>query len=239
MSYIEVKNLNYKYDNYLVLDNISFNIEKGDIVSVIGPNGSGKTTLLKNIIGILEPSSGQIKINNKFPKQMYNQIAYVPQRFEFDRDVPINVYEFMALERCKNNKHGLENINKALAEVALFDIEKRKLGELSGGQFQRVVIARALLHEKELLVFDEPSTGIDVAGGIAIYDLIKNINEQKKVTCLIVSHELNIVSKYSKLVLCINNKMCCYGKPYEVLTEKTIKDLYGVNVSLYHGHNKN
>ena len=176
---ITVKNLTYKFDDFIALDNISFVIEKGDMAAIIGPNGSGKTTLLKNIIGVYEPFSGSVKIAGKHPRQVIKSIGYVPQKFEFDRDIPITVYEFMALEKCGKEKHSRVNITKALQDVGLKNIEKNKLGELSGGQFQRVMIARALLHEKEILIFDEPSTGIDIAGEQTIYDLIKEINRQK------------------------------------------------------------
>ena len=234
--YIEVKNLSYKYENHLILDDISFDIEKGDIVSIIGPNGSGKTTLLKNIIGILKPSSGLIKIDNKNSNEMRSQIAYVPQKFEFDRNIPITIYEFMAMEKCDNDKHSEKNITKILSEVGLDKVVDEKIGSLSGGQFQRAMIARALLHEKEILVFDEPATGIDIVGGYAIYDLIKEINIKRKVTCLIVSHELNIVNKYSKYVICINKKLCCFGRPKNIITPETLKSLYGDTAGLYHGH---
>ncbi len=233
---IVVKNLTYKFDDIVALDNINFVIEKGDMTAIIGPNGSGKTTLLKNIIGVYEPTAGSIKIFGKNPSKVIKNIGYVPQKFEFDRDIPITVYEFMALEKCGEKKHSCSNIHRALSDVGLNNIEKKKLGEISGGQFQRVMIAKALLHEKEILIFDEPSTGIDIVGEQTVYDLIKKINEERGTTCLIVSHELNIVNKYANKVICLNKKMICSGTPETVITPENLKHLYGVGAGLYHTH---
>lgn len=235
-SVIVVKNLTYKFGNFIALDNINFVIEQGDMTAIIGPNGSGKTTLLKNIIGIYEPTAGNIKIFGKQPRQVIKSIGYVPQKFEFDRDIPITVYEFMALEKCGETKHSRANIHRALEGVGLKNIEKSKLGELSGGQFQRVMIAKALLHEKEILIFDEPSTGIDIVGEQTIYDLIKKINQERGTTCLIVSHELNVVNKYANKVICLNKKMICSGTPETVITPQNLKQLYGIGAGLYHTH---
>jgi zinc transport system ATP-binding protein len=112
----------------------------------------------------------------------------------------------------------------------------KKIGDLSGGQFQRVMIARAMLHEKSILAFDEPLSGIDIAGEATVYDLITKVNQEKKTTCLIVSHELNIVNRYSSRVICINNTICCSGKPEEVLTPQAIRSLYGGQAGFYHQH---
>lgn len=235
-NYIEVKNLSYSYKDFLALKDISFNISKGQIIVIIGPNGSGKTTLLKNLIGLYKPSKGSIKINNKKPFDYRKNIAYVPQKFDFDKNTPITIKEFMSLERCSKHSNNLDNILKVLSVVGITGLEDKPLSSLSGGQFQRVMIARALLHEKELLIFDEPATGIDMAGEQTIYDLIVKINREKKTTCIIVSHELNIVSKYAEKVLCLNKAMICYGKPETVINQKTLKELYGIGAGLYHSH---
>ncbi|EKE06905.1 MAG: ABC transporter related protein, partial [uncultured bacterium] len=142
-------------------------------------------------------------------------------------------------EKCGKKGHDEKNIIEALREVGLEDIEQKQLGHLSGGQFQRVMIARALLHEKEILIFDEPSTGIDLAGEKTIYDLIKKINEDRGTTCLIVSHELNIVNKYTKKVICINKQMVCFGAPEIVITKETLEKLYGSDTGLFHAHRHN
>lgn len=234
---IKIKNLCYKFDEYAALRSVSFGVQKGDIVAIIGPNGSGKTTLVKNIIGIYEPTQGEVLINGKKPREVRKSIGYVPQKFDFDRKVPITVREFMGLEKCNNARHDCKNINHALFEVGLgVEFGEKKLGSLSGGQFQRVMIARSLLHEKEILVFDEPSTGIDIAGEKTVYDLIHGINEKHGTTCIIVSHELSIVNRYARKVVCLNKEMVCFGSPEEVITPENIKRLYGENAGLYHSH---
>ena len=166
--FIQVDKLNCSFDNVKVLQDISFSVKKGEIVLIIGPNGSGKTTLLKNIIGLYKPDSGSVLIDSLAPKKVLKKIAYIPQRFDFDRNIPITVYEFMSLEKCGKKNHSCSNISQRLNDLGLSSFENRKLGDLSGGQFQRVMIARALLHEKEILILDEPSTGIDIGGGDTI-----------------------------------------------------------------------
>jgi ABC-type Mn2+/Zn2+ transport system ATPase subunit len=235
-NYIQVKNLNYKYKDYLVLDDVSFDIEKGCVAAIIGPNGSGKTTLLKNIIGLYEPDSGEVRIDGKKPRQMRERMAYVPQRFDFERSIPITILEFLRLYKCGHRRHKQANTDLVLKSVGLEGMKDHRLGELSGGQFQRVMIARALLHEKDILILDEPSTGIDLAGERTVYDLITEINRTRQATCLIVSHELNIVNKYAKMVICLNKKLCCFGPPESVITPENLKNLFGESAGLYHQH---
>lgn len=234
--YLEVKNLSYQINQQDILKDISFRVETGDILVIIGPNGSGKTTLLKNIIGLLKPSSGQVLIKGREPYFSLGKIGYVPQKLDFDRLTPITVKEFMGLERCGVEKHSPKHISQVLEKVGLAKQEHKKLGVLSGGEFQRLMIARALLHEKELLIFDEPSAGIDVAGEDTIYSLIAEINQKTKATCLIVSHELSIVHKYAKNVLCLNKSLVCFGKPETAINSETLQALYGGSAGLYHHH---
>lgn len=236
MNIIEVKNLNFSYDGLPILENISFSIKKGDIVALIGPNGSGKTTLIKNILGLLTPTSGKVLINNQNIKNQITKIAYVPQKFEFDRTTPITLNEFLSLEKCGKDSHSCKNIDTFLAKVDLTDYKYQRLSSLSGGQFQKAMIARALLHEKEILIFDEPSTGIDLGGEKTVYDLIATTNKENGVTCLMVSHDLNIVSNFTKQVICINKKMVCQGPPKKTITPKMLEELYGVKIGLYHSH---
>ena len=234
--FLEIKDLSFSFAGQPAFEQVSFSVAKGEIVAIIGPNGSGKTTLLKTIIGLYKPAAGSILIDGQNVQLGRHWIGYVPQKFEFDRQIPISVLEFMSLEHCGQKRHGGENISRALQEVGLENVEAMKLGALSGGQFQRVMIARALLHEKDLLIFDEPSTGIDISGEKTIYDLIRTINEQRGTTCLIVSHELNVVNKYAHKVLCLNKQMVCFGQPETVITPETIKGLFGDNAALYHAH---
>lgn len=234
--YLQVNNLNYSISGQTILHEISFKIEKGDILVIIGPNGSGKTTLLKLILGVIKPDKGTVLINNRNVKTALGKIAYVPQKFDFDRSTPITVKEFIALEKCGKREHGLRYISDALAQVGMTGKENKKLGVLSGGEFQRLMIARALLHEKELLIFDEPAAGIDLQGEATIYSLISQINQKKGTTCLIVSHELSVVSRFAKQVLCLNKSLVCFGPPQVAITPEVLKNLYGSEAGLYHHH---
>lgn len=231
--YLQVSNLSYQVSGTTILQDISFTIDQGDILVIIGPNGSGKTSLLKNIIGLYKPSSGEVKLGGKDIKEYLGKIAYVPQKFDFDRQTPITVTEFMALETCGRRGHGPAYITDALAKVNMESKAKERLGVLSGGEFQRMMIARALLHEKEILILDEPAAGIDMAGEETIYNLIAEINKERGVTCIIVSHELSVVSRYASLVLCLNKSLLCFGPPKTAISVETIEDLYGLGVGLY------
>ena len=234
--YIIVNNLTHTYGDFVALNNISFGVKKGDIAAIIGPNGCGKRTLLKHIVGLCDTKKDVIRIGGKHPKDMRKHIGYVPQHFTFDRTIPITVQEFMALESCAKIEHECKNIKKALRAVGMQKFARQKLGTLSGGQFQRVMVARALLHEKDILVFDEPATGVDVAGEQTIYDLMKHINKERGSTCIIVSHDLSIVSSYVNTVICINKTLVCQGSPEKVITPKKLKALFGAATGVYHSH---
>jgi len=142
----------------------------------------------------------------------------------------------MALENCGHREHGKEHVVTALEQVGMAAKKNKKLGVLSGGEFQRLMIARSLLHEKELLIFDEPAAGIDARGEETIYNLIAEINKKKGVTCLIVSHELSVVSRYASSVLCLNKSLVCFGPPKTAITPNTLQELYGYDAGLYEHH---
>lgn len=234
---IVVKNLEYRFEKHIALQGVSFSVNKGEIVALIGPNGSGKTTLIKNILGIYEPTSGEVRVQGHPPRTQAKIFGYVPQRFEFDHKIPITVGEFMNLESCPKSTHKCRDNAGALQAVGLGAIfSARKLGELSGGQFQRVMIARALMHEKEILVFDEPATGIDLAGEKTVYELIARLNAERGITCLLISHELSVVHRFANRVICLNREMVCSGRPEEVINPETLRKLYGKNAGLYHTH---
>lgn len=228
MNLLEVKNLNFAYQDFLILEDISFVLQKGEIVALIGPNGSGKTTLVKNILGLLEPSSGEVLFAGRPISEIIDKIGYVPQKFDFDRQTPITLYEFLSLEKCGKKGHDCGNIDFFLDKVALTKYKHKKISSLSGGQFQRAMIARALLHEKELLIFDEPSAGIDLVGEKTVYDLILSANKERQVTCLIISHDLSVVNDLMQKVICLNRSIICQGSPKKVINQKIMDQLYGL-----------
>ena len=221
---ISIEDITKEYGGVLALHNITFDIHAGEMLAIIGPNGSGKSTLTKIILGLESANTGKVKIHTK---RGIRDIGYVPQRFSFDRTTPITVKEFLELQGCKNKKHEKHTtIKEALTSVGAEAFMDQRLGTLSGGQLQRVLVARALLHEKKILILDEPNSNIDVKGEQAMYDLLQKVNKEKDVTIIVVSHELEFVSQYADTVLCINCSMVCHGDPKSTLTKKGMHHLY-------------
>jgi zinc transport system ATP-binding protein len=230
MNALEINKVSFEYSKETsVINNVSFTIPEKETTILIGPNGSGKTTLLKIMIGLLEPTSGTVLVYGKKPKDMRNIIGYVPQKLYFDTTFPITVLEFLNLPR-NNSENKILNI---LESVGAKDMVSARLGELSGGQLQRVLIARSLLGNPKIIFLDEPVSGIDIGGEKNFYELIKSVQEKHDVTVVMVSHEVNIVSQIATQVICINKEMLCSGSPDTTLLPELIEELYGKEVSLY------
>lgn len=227
------------YGDIAVVDNISFAIAKGSIVAMIGPNGAGKSTIAKMIMGLILPTAGTITIDGKKPSDMRTLIGYVPQRFNLNPKIPLTVKEFFMLSLHVAEKHEYENveiIEKRFAEVGVANVMDKQLSQLSGGQLQRVLIARALLSDKKLLILDEPVAGLDIEGRQSIHELLKDLNQKNEVTIVLISHELDTVFKYADNVVCINHRMLCQGKPKEILTEKVLNEMYGMRHQAHYHH---
>lgn len=232
MSIISVKNLNVVLNNHHILKDISFDIDKGEIVAIVGPNGSGKTTLLRALLGFL-PYRGEIVIAGEPPKSLItisSRIGYVPQHLEFDRTIPVTVEELLAIHQLKKSRGA---IAQALAAVGAEKLLGKRLGVLSGGEFQRVLLALALINQPEILFLDEPVAGVDVEGAGEIYELIKSLQKKQALTILLVSHDIDVVFRYAGKVLCINHALICQGVPREALTKETLEGLYGGERALY------
>lgn len=231
---LKAQNVSVVLNGHLILNKINFNLREGDIATIVGPNGAGKTTLLKAILGLV-PYTGKISIFGEKIKKSISKIGYVPQRFSFDKTFPLTVEEFLSLTIKRKNA---EAITKSLKEVEMLDYKNEMIGELSGGQLQRILIARALLHNPKILLLDEPTTGVDIEGMRTFYEIIEHVNKTKNVTIAIISHEINIVHKFSNYVLCLNKDLYCKGAPKEVITDEVLKRLYGENFELrHHSHN--
>jgi zinc transport system ATP-binding protein len=223
---LRVKNLNVKLDGEEILIDLCFNVEEGEVLAILGPNGAGKTTLLKALLGIL-PFEGLVEWRKGI------KIGYVPQRLPFIKDVPLSVKEFFHLKNASENetKEILESIG--LKE----EILRKKIGDLSSGQFQRILIGWALASDPHVLLFDEPLAGIDLGGQESIYNLLERLKEEKNLTILFVIHELSIVYRLANKVLCLNKRMLCSGVPKEKLTSEAISKLYAGEVKFYqHKH---
>lgn len=236
---IQVQDLKKVYGQHTLLEDISFTIESGDIVALIGPNGSGKTTLARMIIGLDTPTHGDIHVFGKKPKKQQKAIGYIPQRFTFDRTLPITVDEFLTLVifdryECCDDFEPL-SIKESLEAVDLAHMQHAKLGTLSGGQLQRVLIARVLLQNRPIMILDEPAAGVDVTAEKAVYDLITDINKKYNTTCIIISHEMDFVFKYATKVLCLNKRLLCAGYPKDAITADIMKKMFGEHMH-YHAH---
>lgn len=232
---VSVKNLSVSFEGQSVLADISFDVPQGDVIAVLGPNGSGKTTLLKAILGLV-PFKGEVRIFGKHLHAVRDLIAYVPQRFDFDRDFPITVREFMDLARHRHSPPG--RIAARLKDVGLPpEVQSARLGSLSGGQLQRVLIAQALLNNPLVLFLDEPSANIDITGEATLTGLLEHLRDKTDVTVMLVSHDVAMVAGLVDQVLCVNGRMMCYGPPGTALTEKSIGEIFGERKRLYsHGH---
>lgn len=224
-SLLQVNKLSFSYKKSdTFLKNISFSVDEGSIVMIIGPNGSGKTTLLKTMIGLLKPQSGTILLDGKAPAQARPIISYVPQHLDFDKTFPLTVFEFLQFSYASVSENMIKDL---LAELDIADIKHSLIGNLSGGQLQRVLIARSLLNIPKILFLDEPVSGIDVGGEEDFYELIKRIQKQRHLTVMMVSHEVHLVNKFADYVICINKNFLCSGKPEEILSSNLINRMYG------------
>jgi iron complex transport system ATP-binding protein len=235
---INVNNLSHSFGEHLVLKNISFQVSQGDFIIIIGPNGSGKTTLMKVISGILKPQKGDLKILNR-PIDQYHRkvlaqtIAFVPQMTFVD--FPFTVTEIVLMGRSPylgmlglEQENDLEIANQAIAFTGLENLAHRKLEQLSGGEQQRVFIARAICQEPDIILLDEPTASLDLAYQVRIMDLMEKLKTEKAITIVMVSHDVNLAAMYADhLILLHNGQVIRQGPPHEVLTYKTLEKAYG------------
>ncbi|MCD6528274.1 metal ABC transporter ATP-binding protein [bacterium] len=219
---LKVKNLNVELGGEKIINNLSFQVKEGEILTILGPNGAGKTVLLKTLLGIL-PYQGTIEWQKGI------KVGYVPQRLPFIKDIPLTVREFLKL------KINSENATKRVLELVGIknEISEKEISKLSSGQFQRILVGWGLLGNPQVLLFDEPMAGIDISGQESIYDLLKNLQKEKGFAVLLVSHDLSVVYKFSSNVLCLNKKVLCYGPPQEILTPENLAQLYGGQIKFY------
>ena len=217
---LKLENAGFSKNNKWLVKGVSLEVKQGEIVTLIGPNGSGKSTTAKIALGIYKEIEGKV---NKFT----NKIGYVPQKISIDWTLPIRVIDFMSLTEEPTD----EQINIALNLTGVGHLRNKSLGNLSGGEFQRVLIARAIAKQPEVLVLDEPVQGVDFKGEIALYELIKKISEELNCGILLISHDLHVVMAATDYVVCLNGHVCCSGTPQVVAKNNEYQELFGDRAS--------
>ena len=208
---IEFENVWFSYERSTVLQEVSFSLEQGEFLGIIGPNGGGKTTLLKLMLGILKPDRGRIRILGQAPHDASHRVGYVPQGTDFNRGFPVSVLDVALMGRMNTSRIGRrysredrEKVKEVLEKVGMWDYRNRPVGKLSGGQRQRVFIARALATNPEILFLDEPTASVDSEFQTDLYDFLKALN--KEVTIVVISHDIGVISAHMKSIACVNKQ---------------------------------
>ncbi len=240
---IEVDNLNFGYNGSLILKNISFSVEKGDFLGIIGANGSGKSTLVKLLLKILTPLSGEMKLlgTNLDEFKRWDKIGYVSQKANsFNGSFPAtveevvgaNLFSHIGLFKLPKKKHK-EQIFKALEKVDMQDYGKRLIGNLSGGQQQRVFIARVLVSDPEIMFLDEPTVGIDAKSEEAVYCLLARLNKELGLTVVMVTHDISAITIHANKLICLGENGLFIHDPKEEMTAEFVTEIYGYGVNLH------
>jgi zinc transport system ATP-binding protein len=237
---LEVSDLTVRFERQELpaVESVSFALEEGTIAVLIGPNGSGKSTVLKAILGLL-PYEGSVRVFGGAVGASYPRIGYLPQRLDFDQTLPLTAREAirMPLPRrpSKEDEDSFRHVTRILGTEPILD---RQLGALSGGQWKRVLLARALVTRPRLLLLDEPEAGIDVAGEETIYGFLEHLVAEERITALVCSHELELVTEYADVVLCLNRRLLGSGAPRKVLTPEALSSLFGATPAFYLHHHE-
>ncbi len=244
--YIELDNVSFKYDDAPVLENVSFTVRKGEYLGIIGPNGGGKTTLLKIILGLLHPTEGRVTLFGKDHHDFKERfrIGYVPQRStQTDKGFPATVFEVVKSGRVPRlgfflgfKKKDIEAVENAMEVSGIARYRDTLIDKLSGGERQRVFIARALAGEPDILILDEPTVGVDRGAQKTFYEFLASLNRDHNLTIIFVSHDVDVISREVKTVLCLNKNLVCHGLPEDLLHEHMIKRLYGESTEKINHH---
>jgi ABC-type Mn2+/Zn2+ transport system ATPase subunit len=229
---LDVRRLNVLYNGHTALENVAFHLHAGERVAVVGPNGAGKSTLFKVVAGVLQPSSGEVTVYGSGPRG-HVCIAYIPQRSQVDWKFPVSVADVVMMGRIAKlgllgwpKKRDWEHVHQALRTVHLDELSNRQIGQLSGGQQQRMFIARALAQEAELMLMDEPLTGLDAPSQADILSLLDELQRQK-VTVMVATHDLEQAAQYFDRIMLLNHQLIGFGSPEEVLQPEKLLRAYG------------
>lgn len=234
---LNVKNLTVAYDDTPVFSDVAVNFNAGKITGIIGPNGAGKSTLIKAILNLIKVRKGTVDYNGQSIKSVQKQIAYVEQRKDLDLNFPIDVFDLVMtgtygkLGLFKNpGKLEKQASHDALEQVSLNEFSKRQIGNLSGGQLQRVFVARAIVQEAEIIILDEPFVGIDLQSETAIMNILKQWRDENK-TIIVIHHDLNKVTKYFDDLVILNHGIVDFGPANEVYNSKNIESAFSADLS--------
>ena len=230
---VSLKNIHVVKNKQIILTDISLNIKNHDFITIIGPNGAGKSMLLKCLMGFYKPTAGIINKKNDL------RIGYVPQKLHCDATLPINVLAFLQLGKHDISATAFDII---INETQIVSFLQKQLHILSGGQLQRVLLARSLMQNPHLLILDEPAQNLDIAGQLAFYKLLDSIYERRRLSILMVSHDLHMVMASSKQVICLYQHICCFGTPSVITKDPEFIALFGTDMAqmmaIYqHNHN--
>lgn len=218
-----------EFDDRLVVDRVNLTVHRGDIITIIGPNGAGKTTLIRAILGLQKASSGKVTLSRKLV------IGYVPQHLALESTLPLSVKRFMML-----TGRGLAECQAALQKTGVGHLLDASVHHLSGGEKQRLLLARALVRQPDLLVLDEPAQGVDINGQAALYELIRQLRDELNCGIIMISHDLHLVMAATDKVICLNQHICCSGHPADISHDPAFIETFGPRVAeslaVYHHH---
>jgi zinc transport system ATP-binding protein len=244
---LEIRGLSVRLGGVEVLAGIDADIRCGEVTALVGPNGAGKTTLLKAILGMV-PYEGSVRFcHSEEHGRGKPRIGYVPQRLDIDRDVPMTVLDFFCLSAQRfpvafgHSRAARQGAEAALARAGASQLLRRPLGRLSGGELQRVLLALALRGQPDILLLDEPVSGVDVAGEELFCDFLEQVHSESRFSLLLVSHDLSVVTRHADRVICLDKRIVCQGGTTEVLTSDALTAMYGSGAHLFrhnHAHGK-
>ena len=225
---LDVSHLSVHFGRREVLRDLSFHVERGTSLAILGPNGAGKTVLFRSLIGAI-PYTGSVRWAAD------TRIGYVPQKLDLERDIPITGFDFLAARAALAGDAGM-GVSRVLTLVGMpSDVATQPIGVLSGGQFQRLLLAFALIGNPNVLLLDEPTAGVDEPGQEQINELVRDLQREQALTVLFISHELTVVDRYATNVLCLSRGDACFGPPRAVLTPDVLRSMYSTDVH-YHVH---
>ena len=237
MKVVEIENLTVDYQGILALDKVNLSVESKDFLGIIGPNGAGKTTLFSCMLGLLGNYKGEIRFfgtSIRKSKKYQNQIGYVPQKPIFEKNFPATISEVVGMGLTKNSRK--DRIDEVLQKVWLHELSHRRIGDLSGGQQQRVFIAKALVNDPQILILDEPVTGIDSQSKELFYQILHDLNHKENITIIWSSHDLDAVAKLASKVACLNRTLFFHGISEEFFHNENLLKMYSESSMQMHMH---